>query len=248
MYDSHVHSEYSRDSSMTLETLAVTALKRGIHTIALTDHIDFDLGDDEWFEYDKRLAQIKKINARYHELTITNSVEIGLDLQAVDRMKDYLKSHPFEHRILSVHAIDGEELFEQRIFMNHEPMSVLKRYIEILSEGINLLDEFDVVGHLDYLRRYSPEIEAIPSEQAAVLYDSILINLIKRDKGLEINTSAQYYGNEWFYPHPEILKRYKALGGRLVTIGSDSHVPQTLGNGFKEATQWVNDLGLIRKV
>ncbi len=248
MYDSHVHSEFSRDSSMTLETLAVAALKRGIHTIALTDHVDFEMRDDESFQYDKRLAEIRKINAQYQELTITNSVEIGLDLKAIGRMKAYLGSHPFEHRILSLHTIDGEELFEREIFENHEPLWVLNRYIEILTEGISLLDDFDVVGHLDYLRRYSPEIAAIPSDQAAVLYDQILIKLINKDKGLEINTSAQYYGNEWFYPHPEILKRFKALGGRWVTIGSDSHGPLTLGTGFDEATQWIKKIGLIRKV
>lgn len=35
------------------------------------------------------------------------------------------------------------------------------------------------------------------------------------------------------HPHPEILKLYKELGGEIITIGSDAHVPKYIGYDFE---------------
>ena len=56
----------------------------------------------------------------------------------------------------------------------------------------------------------------------------ILEEAIRRDKGIELNTSSVRYGLSDLTPSVEILSLYHDLGGRILTIGSDSHKPNTL--------------------
>ena len=44
-------------------------------------------------------------------------------------------------------------------------------------------------------------------------------------------------------PHPDVLKRYRQLGGEMITIGSDAHTPDVLGYGFKQLPQMLLDCG-----
>ena len=55
----------------------------------------------------------------------------------------------------------------------------------------------------------------------------------KNKKGIEINTSGFKYRNA---PHPnyDIIKRYISLGGKHITIGSDSHEYKNLGKHFNK--------------
>ena len=42
-------------------------------------------------------------------------------------------------------------------------------------------------------------------------------------------------------PGIRCLKLYKELGGAVITVGSDAHLPEDVGSGFIEA------LGLVKK-
>ena len=40
-----------------------------------------------------------------------------------------------------------------------------------------------------------------------------------------------------------MLTRYRELGGELITVGSDSHSPKTMGNGIEQAMNRLRELG-----
>ena len=50
-------------------------------------------------------------------------------------------------------------------------------------------------------------------------------------------------GLRFFNPLPEILARYRELGGELITIGSDAHVPEKVAGRFKETADILRSLG-----
>ena len=62
-------------------------------------------------------------------------------------------------------------------------------------------------------------------------------------KGLEVNTSSYRYGLSDTTPSVEILKRYRELGGKIVTIGSDSHKPEHLGAYIEETKEMLRKAG-----
>lgn len=62
-------------------------------------------------------------------------------------------------------------------------------------------------------------------------------------KGIEINTSCFRYNMPDLTPSSYILKRYKELGGEIITTGSDSHNPAQVAYGFKEVYSRLKDMG-----
>lgn len=71
----------------------------------------------------------------------------------------------------------------------------------------------------------------------------ILKTVIADGKGIELNTSSHRYGLKDSQPCTEILKLYRDLGGRILTIGSDSHAPSHLGAYIREDSLELKKLG-----
>ena len=63
------------------------------------------------------------------------------------------------------------------------------------------------------------------------------------EKGIEINTSALRKGFSNPNPHRDIIKRYKELGGEIITVGSDAHEPGHIAAKFDVAAEILKDCG-----
>ncbi|MDD3141079.1 MAG: PHP domain-containing protein, partial [Lachnospiraceae bacterium] len=111
-------------------------------------------------------------------------------------------------------------------------------------ENIKAIEDFDVLGHLDYVVRYGKEKAVHYSySQFASSIDEILRVLIEKGKGIEINTSGYKYGLGFCHPQPIIIKRYKELGGEIITIGSDAHKPEHIAYDFYKVSDILKDCG-----
>ena len=120
----------------------------------------------------------------------------------------------------------------------------LKYFKEVLQNIKKYNNEFDVYGHLDYVVRYGGYDEkSIEYREFREILDEIIFNLVRKDKGLEINTSGIRYGLGYPHPNIEILKRYQELGGHIVTIGSDAHNYHDLGSNFDLAIEILEAAG-----
>ena len=96
--------------------------------------------------------------------------------------------------------------------------------------------DFDVMGHLDYVVRYGKNKEKEYSyKMFADEIDALLRELIEHGKGLELNMAGFKYGLPFAHPHPDILKRYRELGGEIVTVGADGHRPEHIAWEFDKA-------------
>jgi histidinol-phosphatase (PHP family) len=96
------------------------------------------------------------------------------------------------------------------------------------------------MGHIDYLKRYTPfEDNGIYYHENKEKIDRILNYLVSKDKAFEINTSG-------IDVHPfdfDILKRFKELGGRYVTLGSDAHNQEYLCRHFNSTIEKIKLCG-----
>ena len=73
---------------------------------------------------------------------------------------------------------------------------------------------------------------------------TILSNIVRRGRLLEVNTSAYRQGLDEPFPPAIILRWYRQEGGRLVSLGSDAHRTDDIAAGFERATTLVESLGL----
>ena len=95
---------------------------------------------------------------------------------------------------------------------------------------------FDSLAHLTYPLRYikkNGKINVDLNDYSAQI-DAILRTLIKNGKALEVNTSGLRQEIGQTLPGENVLRRFKELGGRYVTVGSDAHRCKDLAKGIKE--------------
>ena len=93
------------------------------------------------------------------------------------------------------------------------------------------------------IKNYGNVMTRIDYNEFKEMLDEILLNLIKDDKGIEINTSGIRYGLGTCHPNIGIVKRYKELGGKIITVGSDAHKESDLGSSFDVATSMLEEAG-----
>jgi histidinol-phosphatase (PHP family) len=95
---------------------------------------------------------------------------------------------------------------------------------------------FDTIGHLDFVKRYLvPHVMPADLAAAPELYEPVLRALIEGGTALEVNASGLRQVPRETYPSAAIVARYRELGGRHVTIGSDAHRTEWFAYGLEEA-------------
>ena len=251
--DCHMHTLFSADSEELMENQIESALSKGIHTICFTDHMDLDSpfpncpsGDVFIVDYDAYRKKYLEMKALYHgKAELLFGIEIGLTCLMKDEVNTWLDAHTdFDFVIGSTHSVDGLDPYFDSYYAQYPGRGGYLRYFETVLENVTSFDNYDSCGHLDYALRYGPyPANANTPEQTAGWYyreyreiiDEILRVLIRRDKALEINTSALRKGFPETNPGEDILRRYHELGGRLITIGADAHFAAAVGYGFDQA-------------
>ena len=104
--------------------------------------------------------------------------------------------------------------------------------------------DFDCLAHIDYFKKHCAK-QNLPDlyEEYQPTIKKVLKNVIRRGKGIEINTACMGSILEDTMPGMEILRMYKELGGRIITAGSDSHRPERIGYGFDRVYQMLKEAG-----
>ena len=119
-----------------------------------------------------------------------------------------------------------------------------RHFFEVTLKRLEAYDCFDTLGHLDFVVRYGPNRNQFYDFKTyGDIISAILELLIRKDKALEVNTGGFKYGLGHPNPCEEVLKRYRELGGRLLTVGSDAHVPGFVGYEFDRTAELLKEIG-----
>lgn len=244
--DHHVHTNYSPDSDAAIEPYLIKAKSLGLDYIMFTDHMDFGNPHPLFknpIDYDEYFKTMKVLEEK-HEIPIQIGVEIGYEKNYKGKMEEFLGKYPFDFVIGSIHYGDGKCFYSGDFFHGKTQDEAYLRYFEIVLDMVENLTNFDVVGHLDFITRYGPFSDKFYEyEDYKDIIDLILKNLIKDGRGIELNTSGLRGELNIAFPKKEVLSRYKELGGKIITIGSDSHSNQDYEDGIVEGIHMLKALG-----
>lgn len=256
--DMHMHTWFSTDSEACPCDMADEAVRKGLKTICFTDHFDKD--DLEWgeegiFDVDAYFVEMQKLQEEYAgKLNIRIGIELGLRTYLKDYYEELTKKHPFDFVIGSVHNVpykkdaEGNILYTdpaaEKLFTDRTDKEAYRLMMETTLENVRTSDCFQTLGHLDYVVRYgkSREKEYSYTDYADII-DEILKLLIEKEKGLEVNSAGLKYGLPFAHPHPDVLKRYRELGGEIITIGADAHKPEHIAYDFAKAEEILKSCG-----
>lgn len=253
--DYHIHCHHSGDSDAPMETQILSAISRGLRYLCFTDHYDpdfpYDLNTDVapgTFELcrDRYRDEFLKMREKYSDqIDLRFGVELGLQSGLGEFLGDYVSSCPdYDFIIGSNHLCGGLDPYYPAFLENRTEEEALCLYLEESLENIRSFSDFDALGHLDYIVRYLPHRDDLYFYEAfRDRIDPILSLIIKLGIALEVNTAPLIKGMPYFNPLPDILARYREMGGELITIGSDAHVPERIAGCFDLTQQILKSLG-----
>ena len=222
MYDYHMHTRVSFDGHDSGLAMAMAAKERGLKEICFTDHLDYTPEMDMVFD-------MAAYNAEYDHLEvpgllIRRGVEFGLTPDNAEQLKIDLNRRHFDFVLGSIHLVDGADVYMAPYWADKTYDEAIRRDLETTLECVRVHEDYDVLGHLTYICKCgaNPRKELLRYEDHKSILDEILTELVKREKGMELNTSGiDRCGGS--LPTLDYFQRFQELGGRIVTVGSDAH-------------------------
>lgn len=248
LLDLHMHSAYSQDAKPNAAVTQVcsAAIEKGLSIIALTDHYDYYYGNKPPIAFDtlSQQQEISQCNSLYQgALEILKGVEVG-QIHAGTGAEQYLQQHQFDMIIGSVHVYrpnDTDIYFQKFEEMNQ--ISFLKEYLEEVLHMVRY-GGFHVLAHLDYPLRVMKLPNNHPTlDGFEVEIECVLREIINREIALEINAASLFGWQEKVGPSLKILEMYHNLGGRMISIGSDSHCAADVGRGIAQCIAHAKQAG-----
>ena len=250
--DCHLHSSFSGDSDTPMEEMILQGISQGLTTLCFTEHNDYEFPDGPeeagsifLLNVDSYLYDLANYKEKYKDkIRLLFGVELGLQPEVVRQNAVFAKTHEFDFIIGSSHICHRKDPYYKEFFHGRSTEDALREYFESIVENIRKFSNFDVYGHLDYAIRYaSSPCEDFSYAQYSDILDVILQLLIEKGKGIELNTGGIQNDSCDFQPYQSILKRFRELGGEILTIGSDAHRAAAMGAHFKKAAEILEECG-----
>lgn len=246
--DVHMHTAFSYDSETVPEKMVQGAIEKGLEVLCFTDHYDKDYiyeGKECIFDVEAYFKELSNLKEQYKDrIDIRIGVELGLQPHLGACFAEFTRRYPFDFIIGSVHVVDGVDPAVGESFQTHTDSEVYRMTFEETLTDIKAIADFDVLGHIDYVVRYGRNgVSGYSCQTYADEIDAVLRALIERGKGLEVNMAGLKYGLPFAHPHQDILRRYRELGGEIVTVGADGHRPEHIGYCFEKADEILKSCG-----
>lgn len=250
--DCHLHTHHSGDSDTPMEDMIRKGISLGLTTMCFTEHNDFgfpeypDLPADAFLlNVDSYLYELLALREQYAgQVKLLFGLELGLQPEVFRENAILARSYEFDFIIGSSHLVNGKDPYYPDCFESRTDEEVYRAYFEEELANVKKFSNFDVYGHLDYVVRYGASKDNEYSyDKYKDILDKILTTLLEKEKGLELNTGGIKSGMKDFHPCMDVLKRYRELGGEIITVGSDAHDPSHIADHFDRAYDVLKECG-----
>ncbi len=241
VFDSHIHTKFSADSKMTAADALAKAESLNLGVV-FTEHFDYGVeldGREFSFKPAEYFSEYKNLRGDKVRL----GVEMGMRKSAREVNKKFLAQADFDFIIGSIHLVDDLDIYYPEFYVGKDKATAYQKYFQQMATEASVGD-FDALGHIDYICRAAPyddpEID-YPTFKAEI--DDVLKIIVGRGKILELNT-RRFDKSRAVEELVSVYKKYRELGGKFITIGSDAHRVSAVGNYFDKALRFVHELDL----
>ena len=249
LYDCHIHSECSHDAKPPVMEICAQAEKLGFRGLAITDHAECNgiEGQDYIANINRSVADTRAAREAFAgRLDVLVGLEIAQLLQGPELADTIADGHSYDFVIGSLHGI-GLAVSDFRYWVEVDASDLDSKVEDYYNQIMALIKwgKFDVLGHLTYPIRYVQGRLGVSLDfsRYSDLLDMVMRALIETGHGIEINTSGYRQGLGFPMPHLPWLKRYRELGGEIVTIGSDAHYTEHVGANVADSMDLMKEAG-----
>lgn len=228
------------------------AVKRGLGRIAISCHMPIDRSDfggpdirmlsSAFQEYLDLVADAKSYGAERGVIVMLGiEGEVCPDPAIQNEIAEFLSAHPFDFVLGSLHH---HLEFFRNWFASQGCQSddeLITAYFELLRDGA-ATGLFDSMSHPDVIRIYGTLRGGFePLRFESVIREAIAA-AVEADVCWEMNTSGRLKGPGIEHPDPLIRAWGQEMGLKL-TMGSDAHRPESVGQFFPEMLATLKDEG-----
>ncbi len=238
--DYHIHTDFSGDSSEKMANYVQKAVELGYEELAFTEHFESD--PQEIADYGipplrLLVRDINKLQLEYPAIKLKYGLEIGEYHRNQVFADSIISKYPPDVKIGSIHAMPGGYNVSVPLKFKLTDKE-MKLYYE---ENIYLLEsvKIDILGHLGIYARFLKNWPDLSGSKAHL--EKLTDLLIKTDTALEINTSGLRNTIESLIPDPQVILMYLKKGGKLLTLGSDSHTVNDFDKVYNRAINILKD-------
>ena len=250
MIDTHTHCYHSHDSTQDPEQSILYAIDHNVEYLAFTDHCDKDIvfvpkySHIRQIDLNKHFEEIRYLKEKYKDkIEIGVGIECGFALRATPLYEEIIKKYPTDIIINSVHLVGDADCYFKECFLNKTKKQAYYDYLKTIMDSVNAPYHWDTLAHIGYVCRKAPfEDKYLHYKDFSDQIDYILNSLISKGKSLEINTHSEGTQSA-IIPTIEIVKRYKELGGELLTFASDAHIKENICKNYNSTISLLKDLG-----
>ena len=271
--DYHVHTEFSDDSRESMEEQVKKAISLGLDELCFTDHVDYGVKKD-WTEgdivyrpgdgiglaieeqqplanvdYPAYFAKFRRLRDEFsREIALRCGLEFGVQMGTIPRYEELFARYEQEldFVLLSIHQVENKEFWNQAFQEGRTQQEYNELYYQEMYDVVKAFKHYSVLAHLNLISRYDKQGK-YPFAAVRDMVAEILKVAIADGKGIELNTSSWHYGLDDTMPSRDILRLYKDLGGKIITIGSDAHSTKYLADHMHDAREILaNEIGFAK--
>ena len=231
-----------------MEDYARRAASIGLAEIGFADHFPLLHIDDPSLsmnleELPPYTGEVQRLGESFPELRVRLGIEVDYIPETLDRVESMLASLPFDYVMGSIHFIDGWGFDDPRYiddYAGRDICSLWSRYFELLAQAAEC-GLFDILAHPDLVKKFGFR----PDEDVTGLYTACIERIAVAGVVVEVNTAGLRKPVGEIYPGEEFLRMCRERD-IPITLGSDAHRPQEVGEGFGEALRLLRRAGYDR--
>lgn len=245
IFDTHTHSINSFDGHHSCKQLCEGIIKNGGIGIAITDHCDIDGTKDGCWDFeDKQFAEVLEAKKAFPQIKVYNGVELGQPLFEKELSETFLSKYDFDFVLGSVHNLKNMEDFYFLDYKQYDIYSLLQQYFNSLLD-LAKWNKTDSLAHLTYPLRYIVAREKIDVDMSKFndIIEEIFSVIIANNKAIELNASGISMDMNDTLPNKAYIKKFHDMGGKYVTVGSDSHYFDKVCNNIDKGYDILKECG-----
>jgi len=252
LIDNHNHTPLCNHAEGEPIEYVARAIALGIAEIGFSEHSPWMIQkpteklaptDEEFASF---VAAVQTLQRQFNEspsppICVRLAIEMDYVADRLDRAREYLGKYPWDYVIGSLHHLDLWGFDNPAYVAEFDRRDIDRVYEHYFAkiEELAATGLFDVVGHLDSIKKFGHR----PSYDLQPIYERLAAAIQRAGLVVELNTSGRDKEAREFYPARAMLEALVARGVPL-TLGSDAHKPEQVGRYFGEARQLLLDIGV----
>jgi histidinol-phosphatase (PHP family) len=261
--DYHIHPDYSKDATGSIDEYCERALELGLKEICFTTHYDCDPDRkdvDPFMRIDGRMVplseeavktyiqHVRRADERFRPqgLWVKAGLEVDYAPQLEPMLRKELAHFDLDYTMGAVHCLDHVAISASNeataYFEANNLETMVSRYYQVLGQAVES-GLFDVMAHLDIYKKYGLGFYGEKTLTAhRGLVEPILKIMAEQGVGMEINTGVLRRGHKESSPGLEIVRLGLSMGVKITAFGSDAHKVEQLGSGIQESYAAVEEI------